>query len=581
MTVVSAVPGPGRLSGRKRLGLLLIKPSHYDDDGYVIQWWRSYVVNNALAVMGSVITDAAERRAAGPDVDIERRLIDEVSEVVRPDRLMRWLAGFDHAAVMLVAVQTSQFPRALDIARPFTAAGYPVVIGGVHVSGSRAMVPDWQPAFAGAAEAGVSLFAGEFEPHVDELLTDVVAGTVKPFYDRLARPADLGTAPRPRAEHGLAARTVERHFGLETGRGCPFICSFCTIINFHGRAMRHRDPSAIEAYLRECHAGGGRHFLVTDDNFARSPVWREITATMERLQRELNVEWDIAIQVDALAYRIDGFVDACRAAGIKRVFIGIESVRPDNLKAAAKGQNKMHLMRDMAMAWRRAGMLIYGAMIVGLPNDTPERVAEDVRIIQEEIPVDILSAFLLTPHPGSADHKKAVADGVEMDEDLNRYDTVHPVVAHPLMSRDQWEALYWDTWKRFYTMRYLKTVIARALRYGVNVDVVRGTFVCAYSASCHERVHPLDSGGLRLRDRRSRRPGLPKPAAIPHAIRQIAWNTVNLSRIAGLLAYGYALELYLRWERARGRLDRHTHIEPLPSAAATARFPDAPVAAAE
>ena len=136
--------------------VILIKPSHYDKNGYIIQWWRSFVVNNALAVMGSVITDAAEREALGPDIVIERRLIDEVTEVVRPDRLIRWLAQFDHAAVMLVAVQTSQFPRALDITRPFAAAGYPVVIGGVHVSGALAMVPNWEPAFAGASDAGAS-----------------------------------------------------------------------------------------------------------------------------------------------------------------------------------------------------------------------------------------------------------------------------------------------------------------------------------------------------------------------------------------------------------------------------------------
>ncbi|WPZ35786.1 radical SAM protein [Thalassobaculum sp. OXR-137] len=581
MTVTSIKPETERSSSKKRLGLLLIKPSHYDDDGYVIQWWRSFVVNNALAVMGSVISDAADRQAVGPDIDIERRLIDEVTEVVRPDRLIDWLAEFDYAAVLLVAVQTSQFPRALDITRPFAAAGYPVIIGGVHVSGALAMVPNWEPAFAGASEAGASLFAGEFEPHVDELLNDIVAGSVKPFYDRLASPADLGVSPRQRAEHGLAAQTVERHYGLETGRGCPFVCSFCTIINFHGRKMRHRHAEAIEAYLRDCHAHGGRHILVTDDNFARSPVWREVTATLERLQRELNVEWDVAIQVDALAYRIDGFVDACKAAGVKRVFIGIESVRPDNLKAAAKGQNKLHLMHDMAMTWRRAGVLIYGAMIVGLANDTPERVAEDVRILQEEIPVDILSAFLLTPHPGSADHKHAVAAGVVMDDDLNRYDTVHPVVDHPIMSRDEWEALYWDTWKRFYTKSYMKTVIARALRYGVKLDIIRSTFVCAYTASCYERVHPLDSGGLRFRDRMSRRPNLPRPAAIPHAIRQFATNTVMLTRIASLLLYAYGLELYLRVERARGRLDLHTRIRTTPEVEETPTLAQAPVAAAE
>ena len=581
MTAASNTQELDRSPSKKRLGLLLIKPSHYDDDGYVIQWWRSFVVNNALAVMGSVITDAAEREAVGPGIVIERRLIDEVTEVVRPDKLIGWLAEFDYAAVMLVAVQTSQFPRALDITRPFAEAGYPVIIGGVHVSGSLAMVPNWEPAFAGAKEAGASLFAGEFEPNVDELLGDIVAGTVKPFYNRLAKAADLGTSPRQRAERGLAAQTVERHYGLETGRGCPFICSFCTIINFHGRKMRHRQPEAIEAYLRDCYANGGRHILITDDNFARSPVWREVTGVMERLQHELNVEWDVAIQVDALAYRIDGFVDACKAAGVKRVFIGIESVRPDNLKAAAKGQNKLHLMHDMAMTWRKAGMLIYGAMIVGLANDTPDRVAEDVRILQEEIPVDILSAFLLTPHPGSADHKQAVADGVVMDDDLNRYDTVHPVVDHPIMSRDEWEALYWNTWARFYTKSYMKTVIARALRYGVKLDIIRSTFVCAYTASCHERVHPLDSGGLRFRDRLSRRPHLPRPAAIPHAIRQFFTNGIMLTRIGSLLFYAYLLELYLRVERARGRLDLHTKIRTTPAPVEPPALADVPVAAAE
>ncbi len=550
----------GQLSVRKRVGLLLIKPSHYDDDGYVIQWWRSFVVNNALAVMGSVITDASLRHALGPDVTIERRLIDEVTEVVRPERLLDWLAGFDHAAVMLVAVQTSQFPRALDIARPFTAAGYPVIVGGVHVSGALAMVPNWQPAFAGASEAGVSLFAGEFEPHVDELLSDIVAGAVKPLYNRLAKPADLTLSPRQRPEQGLAAQTAESHYGLETGRGCPFICSFCTIINFHGRSMRHREPAAIEAYLRDCAAVGGRNIIVTDDNFARSPVWRDVTDVLKRLKDELKVDWDVSIQVDALAYRIDGFVDACREAGIKRVFIGIESVRPDNLKAAAKGQNKLHLMHDMAMAWRRAGMLIYGAMIIGLPNDSPERIAEDIRILQEEIPVDILSAFLLTPHPGSADHKQAVAEHVVMDDDLNRYDTVHPVVDHPLMSRDQWEALYWDVWRQFYSKRYMKTVIARALHYGVKLDIIRSTFVCAYTASCYEHVHPLDSGGVRIRARDCRRPGMPVPSAIPHAIRQFATNTAMLTRIGCLLMYAYGIELFLRRERSRGRLERHLGI---------------------
>ena len=124
-----------RSNGRSRLGLLLIKPSQYDDDGYVIQWWRSYIVTNALAVVSSLFRDAADRQALGPDVAIETRLIDEVVQIVRQAELKSWLADFDYAAVLLVAVQTSQFPRALAIGSDFRAAGFPVIVGGVHVSG--------------------------------------------------------------------------------------------------------------------------------------------------------------------------------------------------------------------------------------------------------------------------------------------------------------------------------------------------------------------------------------------------------------------------------------------------------------
>lgn len=562
MTAAIASQEQGRPAGRKRLGLLLIKPSHYDDDGYVIQWWRSYLITNALAVVSSLFTDAAERHALGPEIEIETRLIDEMSQVVRPEKLTRWLAQFDRAAVLFVAVQTSQFPRALDIARSFTADGYPAVIGGVHVSGSFAMTPGWTHAFEGAREAGVSLFAGELEPHVDSLLADIWNGTVKPFYNHLSTSADLGKSPRQRAAHDLAARTVDRYYGVEAGRGCPFVCSFCTIINFHGRTMRHRTPADIEAYLRECAAGGGFMMLITDDNFARCPIWREICEVFARLRRELNVDWDIIIQVDALAYRIEGFVDACKAAGVKRLFVGLESVRPDNLKAAGKGQNKIHQLREMVMTWRRAGVVIYAGLIVGLPNDTPERIAEDVRIMQDVVPVDILSPFLFQPLPGSADHKRMVAEGVDMDTDLNNYETVHAVIDHPLMTRSEWESLYWDTWRMFFSRAYLKKTLARGLRYGAAMPMLRTTFVCSYTTARYEHVHTGQSGAIRIKDRRSRRAGYPRPAAIPHACRQFLRNTWVLARTGGLLLYAYGVELYLRWEMSRGRLDDHIGDDP-------------------
>lgn len=541
----------------KRLGVLLIKPSRYDDEGYVIQWWRSFMVANVLSVVAGIVVDAGRRKCLGPDVTIETRLIDEVAEIVRPKKLADWASQFDKTVVFLVGVQTSQFPRALDMARQFTDLGIPVIAGGFHVSGAMAMVPDWEPAFTGVKEAGVTLYAGELENGIDALLADIWSGEIKPLYNYLHATADLPKSPDQVIDADLAAQTFDRPYAMEVSRGCPFMCSFCTIINVHGRTMRHRSLEGIERHVRTCVANGIHKILISDDNFARSPIWREVTELLARLQKELNVELEVFCQVDALATRIKGFVEACRAGGIKRVFIGLESLRPDNLAAASKGQNKVHQMRDMLMTWKRAGMVLYPAIIIGLPNDTPERVMEDIRFLQDELPVDIVEFFLLTPLPGSADHKQMVAEGITMDLDLNRYGSMYAVMDHPKMTRQEWDTLFWNCWRSYYTLSHLKTLIARGLLYGASTEEIRATFVCSLGSARWEGLNALDSGAIRIKDRHTRRPGFPKPWAVPHFLKRLVINTSIATATITLLLYSDLLERWLRREQRKGRLHLH------------------------
>jgi len=127
--------------GRKRLSLLLIKPSHYDDDGYVIQWLRSAIPSNTLACMYGLALDCKERRVLGDDVEIVIKALDETNTRIRPERIARQL-GTKPGLVAMVGVQSNQFPRAMDIARPLRAAGIQVCIGGFHVSGCLAMLEE-------------------------------------------------------------------------------------------------------------------------------------------------------------------------------------------------------------------------------------------------------------------------------------------------------------------------------------------------------------------------------------------------------------------------------------------------------
>ena len=231
--------------------ILWIKPSHYDDDGYVIQWWRSSLPANSLATVFGIALDCAERRVLGPDVEIRTRALDETNSRVDPARLIRELAqAGGRVLVGMVGVQSNQYPRALDLARPFRAAGIPVVIGGFHVSGCLAMLKELPPELQEALDLGITLFAGELEGRLDGLLQDAAADRLQPIYNYLADLPDLTGTPTPILPADRIRLTMGKRASFDAGRGCPFQCSFCTIINVQGRKSRHRDADDVERLIR-------------------------------------------------------------------------------------------------------------------------------------------------------------------------------------------------------------------------------------------------------------------------------------------------------------------------------------------
>ena len=128
-------------SSAKRFQLILIKPSHYDDDGYVIRWWRAMIPSNSLAALYGIAADCAEREVLGPGVGIDIKVIDETNTRVNIPELLAQLARHGNFGMVgLIGVQSNQYPRALDIARPFRAANIPVSMGGFHVSGCLSML---------------------------------------------------------------------------------------------------------------------------------------------------------------------------------------------------------------------------------------------------------------------------------------------------------------------------------------------------------------------------------------------------------------------------------------------------------
>ena len=203
---------------------VLVKPTHYDDDGYPIQWFRSALPSNTLACMNSLAEDASRREVLGPGVGVEIDTYDETNRRVVPSRIIRSLKRKGgRTLVGLVGVQSNQFPRALDLARQFRAAGLQVCIGGFHVSGCIAMLPEMPVEMREAQALGISLFAGEAEERrLDEVLIDAWRGTLKPLYNFMDHLPSLEGEPAPILPRKHVVRTTGHYSSIDLGRGCPY-----------------------------------------------------------------------------------------------------------------------------------------------------------------------------------------------------------------------------------------------------------------------------------------------------------------------------------------------------------------------
>jgi hypothetical protein len=357
--------------------------------------------------------------------------------------------------------------------------------------------------------------------------------------------------PIPLMPPERARRTVGGSTSFDAGRGCPYQCSFCTIINVQGRKSRRRSPDDVEKIIRVNYAQGLRSFFITDDNFARNKDWEPILDRLIYLREKENYDIGLIIQVDTLCHKLPNFVEKCSRAGVRRVFIGLENINPANLAGAKKKQNRITEYRQMLLAWKAARVITYAGYIIGFPNDTVDSILHDIDVIKRELPVDLLEFFYLTPLPGSEDHLKLFRAGTPLDSDLNKYDLNHVTAAHPKMSADEWNRVYRLAWQRYYTMEHIDRVLRRVASTGANASNALFLITWFKGAIDLEDIHPLESGFFRMKFRTDRRPGLAIEPIWTFYARYWFETAVKLIRWATL--YLRLRVLYLRIRRAMPR----------------------------
>jgi len=522
--------------GITRVVVILVHPTQYDDDGFPYRFLRGVMPSNSLAVMNGITRRCLENLLP-PGIESEvHMLVDSVQEhAKRLDALIhRFPERGTRVVFGCVGVQTAQFPRACDLLDRWQKAGAACVIGGFHVSGSISTLLDgivdarrpgipcpgrMPPEIQALMDRGIVVFHGEAEDVWQTALQEILEGRARPMY-RGGQP-DLSHAPLPVYDEGHFKDSYVTTTGtLDTGRGCPFVCSFCTIINVQGRKSRHRDPRGVVEWIRGlCERDGGVSLFFTDDNFARNPKWADLLDGLIDL-RSRGHDVDIMVEADLACGKIPDFLPKIAAAGCSQIFMGVESVNPKNLESAHKPQNHV---QEYAALWRQChdlGMLVHAAYIIGFPDDTPKSVAEDVQKLAD-LGADQVSFFMLTPIPGSEDHVRAAMEGFQI-EDLNECDSFHAIIDHPKMTRAEWFEAYLQAWRQFYSVPNMIRAIERHPGRGNRMTLLRN-YLWYRSSFVVERTHPMIAGFYRFRPYNDRRPSA-RPLSYPRYLAQEAWR---------------------------------------------------------
>lgn len=546
----------------RRFHIILIKPSKYDDDGYIIRWWRGVITSNSLACLHALTQSAVAEGVLGPDVEAVIHCFDETVQKVPVRELSRRvLKGGGRGIACMVGVQTNQYARALDLALEFKREGLPSMIGGFHVSGTIEMLPDKPPEIQEALDVGITLVAGEVEARWGQLLKAAYENRLEPLYDLVDDKPSLQGVPGPY----LPASTVDRFLNAQTsfdaGRGCPFKCSFCTIINIQGNEMRGRNEDDIEKLVRRNFAAGHHHIFITDDNFARHKDWEKIADRLIEIKERENIRCSLMIQTDTVAHKIPRFIEKMTRAGVRRVFIGLESVNPDNLRATGKYHNQLKEYRKMLQAWRDHGAITYAGYILGFPGDTYQSIMRDVEFLKKELPLDLAEFFIMTPLPGSKDHQRYYLDKVPMARDTNLYDTMHVCMQHPKMTDEELLRAYQDAWKSFLGKEHVRTLLLR--RKGPRRRILFSSLLWFRTSVFLEDAHPLLGGFFRLKGRRNRRRGMAVEPFFPYTFGRMKEFAVYLVGLVQILWETWSLLREANRPENAGYMDEAIRPEPL------------------
>lgn len=321
-----------------------------------------------------------------------------------------------NADLVGISFMTGLAARAYELAAHFRERNILTVAGGFH--------PTLNPGETGRHFDIV--VSGEAEDTWPGLLEDVERNRYRPLY-RSRFCDSLEQVPAPRRELLRNRQHYVTTDAVQTGRGCNHRCKFCSVTAFFNHCHRSRPLDKVMAEVESA----GRTFMFVDDNIIAD---REFASALFRRMAPLKKRWvsQCAIQIA----EDDELLRLAAEAGCIGLFIGIESVNPDNLEDMDKSFNHVEAYASKIRRIRKAGIGVQAGMIVGLDSDDLSVFRRNLEFLQKNR-IGALQLAILTPQPGTPLREIFVRDNRIIDNDWRHYDYRHTVIRPRNMSAGQ------------------------------------------------------------------------------------------------------------------------------------------------
>ncbi|MBI3756242.1 MAG: radical SAM protein [Deltaproteobacteria bacterium] len=382
----------------KEMKLTLITPrqgTDYEKNIYDYRYVAKFIFSKAYS--GYLLAIPTLAALTPPDVEV--KVVDENIEPID------FVAPTD---LVGISVRTMFAKRAYEIASKFRERGVKVVLGGIHTS----MLPEE------AAQHADSIVVGEAESIWRELIQDFKNGGLKKIYKSAFHP-DLSTCPMP--DRSLLKNDKYLLHVVQTTKGCPFFCDFCSVHAFDGTKIRHRSLEQVITDIKETQHDRIRErkkaIFFADDNIVAD---RKYAKEFFKELAQLKIGWSCQASINVS--KDDEILDLMAKSGCGGILIGFESIAEDNLRQMNK---KINLTQDFSSAIQKIhshGILVQGSFIVGHDNDTQETFQRLADFINKNNVVFALIS-ILTPFPGTGLFHRMEKEGRLLHKDWEKYDS--------------------------------------------------------------------------------------------------------------------------------------------------------------